>query len=386
MKQKPVAFIQALSIVGAEPKKAKNYLTDKRLTYLEKCILKSVLLLRDHQFEEIIKLLSNQVSSDPFIESQRLFTLGNTYNNMSNFKQAIHYFEAYLSIGMVYKIDRKEFHAAHCLFTLNHNIQSSKEMKKYYRRMKTMTKGSDFETICILSAQYALHRLDAKLDEASDVIHEIELMMESMTEYQVVNFLIDKFDIQLCLRQYDECKETLQFMKTFRKFRSSANYNFMNSLLEHLADDSPLYVYSQEYKDYPVLHDQMMIIKNLQEDLWDEAESLWNKLEAAFPHLYGKNFSYQGAECIFSLCLKKHLNLRKNPVLKIEGKGKEEALIEILRMAASPVSIERVFQMVYGKPSESKEDFIKLRTLIYAVKKKKGLKISYKKGCYQIAS
>ncbi len=386
MRQKPLAFIQALSIVGSDPKEAKNYLTDKRLTLLEKSILRSILLLRDHEFEEIIGLLSHQKSSDPFVEAQRLLTLGSTYNNMSDFKNAIYYYESFLKLRSELKESFKEFHATFCLFTFNQNIHNTAEMKKYFLRMKRLSTGSPFESICILSSQYAIHRINNNLNDALDVINEMERLMSEMTEYQVVNYLIDKFDIHLCLGDYRQSQKALQTMKTFRKFRSSANYNFMKSLLDYLSEDAPLYVYSQDYKEFPVLHDQIMIIKNMQESNWDEAESLWLKLEAAYPHLYKKNFSYEGLECLFSLCLKKNLSLRKDVTFNIAGKSKEDALIEILHQSASPLPLETVFQVIYGRASDSKDDFVKLRTLVYSTKKKKGVNIKFKKGCYQIAS
>ncbi len=387
MKTNAKTFLHALTLLGRKPEKAKVFLNDKRLTVQEKAILKSMLLLRDNKFEEVLELISNISASDPFVESQRLQTLGGAYNNKGDPKKAIYFYNKSLDHDDAHGIPVMDFHTYYCLFILHLNFQDIKKMRSCFSKMKQFNIRSAFGDLCILTCQFHIQMSEQKYNEASDSLEELETLLPKMAEFQKMNFYIDKFDLGLRLEDYDMSRQCLEDMKQIRKFRLSANFKYMKSLLENFVQEAPMYVYEQDFIDHPILHHQLMVIKHLEEDNTEEAQKYWQKLETMNPEIYKEKFSYQGQLCIFGLCLDRYLRNKKSLILPhSDSISKEDLLFMALETSNKPLSKEKIFQIVYGDLPESKFDLQKLKSLICLVKKKKNIRIQYKKGCYVIAS
>lgn len=117
----------------------------------------------------------------------------------------------------------------------------------------------------------------------------------------------------------------------------------MSVLLEHLTKNAPIYLYEQNFQEYPTLYYQVMVLKNLESGNHDQANASWNYLKQLSPKIYQDNFIYKGDKCLFSLCLAKNLG-QKKVMYNITSNSKEDMLIEYLEQSDLPLSSEWLYE------------------------------------------
>ncbi len=163
-----------------------------------------------------------------------------------------------------------------------------------------------------------------------------------------------------------------------------SNYNFCRALTTYLTSDDPLYFDQQAFDDCPVMLDQMMVIKNLINHNSKEAETYWNKLRAISEGVYWPNFVFRGETCLFSLALEKAKKSLSAPVkIEIEqGLSKQQMVEKILNESSTPISIDELFELVWGRPSQNIQEKLHLQQIITRIRKK-GTAIEFKNGAYR---
>ena len=159
----------------------------------------------------------------------------------------------------------------------------------------------------------------------------------------------------------------------------------MKMALDHLHHNAPLYLYEKDFKEAQNLYHQLKTIQGLEEANLPKAKRHWEELQKENPDLYQDEFKFRGQKNLLSLCLEKHKKVFSyQPEEKIDGKSKAEVLINILETQKSPIPKENLFFKLWGYEPKDESDDNKLKNLIYYVKKTKNIKISYRKGCYQV--
>jgi hypothetical protein len=160
----------------------------------------------------------------------------------------------------------------------------------------------------------------------------------------------------------------------------------MKKLLDNYTKNIPIYAYERDFCKVPILFHQISVIQALEEKKMDIAKFHWEHLKTISPSDFQHDFIYSGTKCIFSLCLGKHLTLAKNQseLVLAQGLNKLDALLALLEMAKAPLHAELIFEKIWGRSIESKEDLIKVSRLVYTAKQKKKVDIRYHKGTFEL--
>lgn len=385
MKEK--TFYKALLELSSDPDKAKRSLLDKRLTAIEKQIIDGYLKIRNNQNYEVIESMQKNITSDSmFVESQRLLLIGCASNNLSQFAQA----EKYLfnAIEILKKMETPYFHffAYFNLFWIKSNLNETQQMEKILNEMQKIPVANEHQRLRFLRCQFSFYHKTQDFQNATRVLNEIEPIRSSLSESDIISYLIEKFMFYIQMDDFTHCYDILADMKNYRKFHLSENYKFMKKLMDHLTKESPIYAYAQDFDKVPVLHHQIKFIQSLEENKLDDAKTHWASLQTISPSTYKENYNYNGSKCLFSLCLEKHRHQLVIPKkLEIaENLPKIEALISLLSKSNIPLAAGLIFETIWGRTIEDKEDLMKLTRMVSRAKSEKGVDIVFRKGTYQI--
>lgn len=387
MKEK--TFYNILLSFNENPAKAKKKLDDKRLTLVEKKIVQGHLLLRDNKNSEVINLLLTQTPSELlFVESQRLLLLGCAYNNLSQFVQAQEYIIK--SIEIVQNLNAPYFHFLGWFnyFWICANLNKLEEMSLSIETLSKLPISSKREQVRVLRCQFCFYQMSGRINEAELCMRSIDKVKEGLSESETIFYLIDKFMFYIQIEKFEFAMSTLEEMKKNRKFSLSENYQFMKLLLNNLVSGSVIYAYDADFKDAPVLLHQIRVIQALEARDNEQAKYFWDKLTHEFPGLYLDNFKYNGEKCLFSLCLDKHYTkMPSHTSFNFEeGLTKLDKLKIIFEREQNPISASNLFELIWGRSCESKDDLLKISKLIYRLKAEGEIQVEYKKGTYKVVS
>lgn len=367
------------------PKRAPKWLSDKRLTQLEKRILQGHLLIRENKNAKVIEELKNVSKIDiDFVKDHYHLLLGICYNNTGNYSQS----ERLLILATKGFEERSEYyHLFTSLFNLlmiYSNRGKVPEMATTLKRMEEICPDATITQIRLLRCQFVYAVDSNDKVTANKLIDKINKVKSDFSESDLGEHFICEFMFHIKHEKFDKAQSIIEEMKKYRNYTSTDNFNFMKELLAHLRVDKTLYVYDREFPNKSVLYQQMKVIEAMQSSHQEEAQKWWKELQLGDSHLYGDNFHYRGEKCLFSLCLDKHLKKEKTPdsFKLIKGdRPKIEVVYDILK-SEIPVRKELLYELVYGETAEAKEDFIKLANLVSKVRSHYGLTIQLRKGAY----
>lgn len=381
-------FLEALKLVHSDAKKAKKYLSDKRLTIAEKKILQCWFDLKNCEHQKIIEDLKTVITESDLVESQKCLILGLTYNNMGNPQAATEFLEeAFVSLEK-YPLPEHQFICAYNHFIISYNLNHAQKMKQGLKIMEKLSHQgiNERQLLCFEQCKFNDFTFREKYDEAKKILAFLESKKEVMAEAVVMAHLISKFIFYLKQGLYSDCEICLEEMKQYRLFRDTPNFLYMRLMLSHLKNDTPLYFYEKDFKQSAVLFIQLKVIKCLEESHPQEALVHWNELKRIDPQNYGDHFKYLGQTSLMSLCLEKHKNkLHLEQIKKPSSKNKVEALLELLSNSPAPIPKDVLFQSLWGREMLERSDDEKLKNLIYYARKSKDHNIIFRKGCYSLA-
>jgi hypothetical protein len=378
-------FFKILQEISLFPEKSSGWLRDKRLSNIEKKIIESFLLVRDNQNQAAIHLIENLPKSEmPFVESQRNLISGIAYNNLTRFEEA----ERTISLALPVLM---ELESHHFLFTSYFNLchifvntKQLSKMKNILALMSCLPFESELQKIRLLRCQFNYFSEIGNIDEANELLKEIEQYKSRMCESDRISQLVSEFMFKVKVEKFDDCRTCLEQMKKNRKFHLSENYNYMKKMLDHLTLDAPVYVYSEDFVSTPVLDYQIRVIHAFEEKNYQLAEMFWGRLKAGANELYSDNFEYNGGICLFSLCLKKHLHYMRLNQANYEDDAASyfRRLAEIFKTSSGPITKGFLYELLWGHPPIDKDDLKKLGRLISRLRSEKGMDIASRKGTY----
>ncbi len=385
---RPKTFLEALKLVHSNPKKAKTFLQDKRLSLAEKKILNSWFHLKNCLHSEIIKEIENLAVDSELVESQKILILGLTYNNMGELNQASVLLHKAFELIEKHPLPEHQFICLYNLFIISYNLGHEKDMFSTLDLMDVLaTAGlNERQAICHLQSKFNYLTFKNQFEEASHYLEELELKKAEMTDPVIMSHLISKFQYFLKQSLFDYCEATMQEMKKYRLFRHTPNFIFMRLSLDHIIYNRPLYFYEKDFKDSKLLFHQLKVIKSFEESNFQEAEKYWRILSKTDSNIYQDNFVYKGQVNLFSLCLSKYKIQKQQsaPMPELSNKNKSEAIVKILQSRSYPIPKEELFEALWGRKPVDQTDDDKLKNLIYYVRKNKGLVIGFRKGCYSL--
>lgn len=385
MKEK--TFHKTLYEIFLNPKKAKKCFADKRLTKTEKNIIEAFLMIRDNQNLQAIQLLEGTVPSElMFVESQRLYVLGIAANNISQYQQAEK--QIFASIEILKKLDQHYFHFVcyFALFWIYDNLNETQRMEKMLNEMQKIPVENDYQARRLLRCQFTYYQKVQDDKSALMTMKKLEAARDQFSESDCISYLIDKFVFMVQSEDLKSAYAVLEEMKNYRKYQLSENFQFMKKLLDHLTKNDPIYAYDKDFKEVPFLFHQIKVIQSLEENNFMLANQHWAALHEISPKSFKENFTYIGGKCLFSLCLEKHKQKLNSPVeLPIDQNlPKLDILIKLLSSSPIPLSAGFLFESIWGRLPEDKEDLMKISRLISRAKTENNIKIEARKGTYQI--
>lgn len=387
MQQK--TFYKMILEINLYPEKIKQCLLDKRLTSIEKKILESYLLIRNNKNSEATKLLKSLPKSElPFVEALKYLVIGISQLNQSDFMAAEESIHQTLSTF-------KKLNSHYCLFIGHFNLcfiyLNTGQLPKAYETIKVMEKipkETDLQEIRLLRSKFNYYCDASEEAKAEEILENINSFKSKMSENDIISHLISEFMFYVQKEDFNKCSQTLLAMKQYRKFHLTANYNYMKKLLDHLMKGTPVYAYEEDFASIPSLYQQIKVIQCLEENKLDMAMTFWDKLRASSPQMFKDNFKYEGTKTLFSLCLKKHEQVFKTPTQFTFNKeaSKFDKFVTILKEANGPVAAGLLFELIWEKTAETKEDMLKVSRLAYRAKNEEGMHIAFRKGTYELLS
>jgi tetratricopeptide (TPR) repeat protein len=385
VKQK--TFEELLRNIAINPLKAKKSLSDKRLTLIEKKVIQGHLLNRDNKNDQILESFEGTPESEfAFVNAHKHLLLGIAKNSLSRFQEAEVDLKEALAVFNKIGQSYHSFTVFFNLFMVYSNQSKIKEMKSALRSMETCEVGGDTNRHRLLRCQFTMASEENDAEKARMYLDQLCAIKLLMSENDLSAHLVGEFMFLVKLGDLPASRLCLGEMKKYRKFHLSENFKFMKKMLDHLLDSEPIYVYEKDFKSVPLLYYQLSVIQSLEGVNLEEARMFWSKLQSISPDIYKQNFHYESGKCLFSLCLDKHSDAITNRPLTFEiiGKTLEEKVYMLLLNSKGPLPTGLIFESIWGRVLESKEDLKKISRVISQVKKLYGVEINFKKGTYEM--
>lgn len=385
-KIKTKAFAKVINEIHLTYDKLAKILADKRLTSTEKKLIQCWHMLRKGEFAEIlVTLKSVDADYDNLVMAQKdlltgiaLIWEGNLVKALELIKNSVFLLSQYEDIGNVY------FLSLYNYFICSINLKNKSEMELALTLLSEFSGKDERQSVTYLNCVFNYESFCNNHDKAEAMIRELDQLKDVMNDSIFMAYSTGKYIHYVKTEQFAKCYEVLEERKKRRSFYIRANYLFMRVLLDNYCHKTPIYVYERDFKDSPFLFWQIMVIKFLEEKKIDQATAYWNKLRQTMPAIYQSNFSYHGPKDIFSLCLKLHLQVEDSVDFSNKPEKKEDVLVYLLHQSKSAITMDTIYQEIWGKEIVDKTDIDKLKKLVSRVRKNRNIDIKYKKGCYYI--
>ena len=386
MTLKHKAFLTALRLLDSNSLKAKSFLSDKRMTHQEKIILSSFIALRDYENHDIIQVLSPLICQDPFVESQRLYCLGAAHNNLTHFAEAEKYLLESIEMNVFEGGENNRVASFQSLFTVYLNTHNFQKMEETIARLKKKKPVTEKIAVVIQYCEFSLAVQKQEISLAKSLIPKMEKTYPVFNEHQSISYLYDLFDLHLFENNYTACSEALERIKRLKKYKTSAHVKYMQTMVGFIQNNSPIYLYEKDFHKYPLLLNQMLCLQALERGDSEKALDAWFELRKILPEHIGEPFEYSGPPTLFSKALDK-FKMEVKPVVSVavqEKMTKEEKLISVLAQSSLPLSKEVIYQELWSKEVDSKDDLKKLVKVVQRAREKYSVDIQSVKGSYVI--
>lgn len=381
-------FLNTMNILNFNIRKYKYCLETKLFSPTQKKLLKAYFLFKKNKPTQSLELLGQNPIQDSFYEAIRLYLLSLSQNLLGSYKLSLANNKE--SINLCEQIDDKDFIIfpliAICI-TLG-NRKETNEMEKYILKLNKIDIKNEFIQLSIdqVNAIYFLLKEDF-VNLKKTVRNALSIDSKFLPLFEA-SFILINFMASFKEKDYDACYFNLDAFKKSKGFSSQANYKFMKTLLDHIVNKTPLYIYQKDFDGYTELYHQLEVIKNLDTGDIDLAQGYWKKLQIHNKEIYKDDFIYNGDYCLFSKALtdkqefinkySKNINLE---VLSSFSKD-EEKVVYILEFYSSPISKYEIIDLIWKDIPYTKAEQ-RLYNIVHKLKKE-DLKIINKNGAYYL--
>ncbi len=319
--------------------------------------------------------LKESRQQDPFFEGVRNCLLGVAQNYFGLYKFAQEHLligEELLSDSPVdyFKILNKT-----TLFLVYVNRQQLNPLHELMDEMNDMKTEHDFLRLTIVMCKALYFQMTKDLKKSNKVLQkEFEIKSSRFSSFEM-NFIIIRFGNHFLAQEYEKCESDLEAYKAATGFTTSSNYKFMKTLLTHIAQDAPLYVYRSDFSDSAELFEQLMVIKFLSEGDRDQALHYWHRLARHNPEIYEVDFNFKGMTCLFSVALQKQLSqkfsghINQSELTAI--KSIQDKLAHILNFGPDTLKKDQLILWLWNEAPDDKNK-ARLRKLIHDYQAKHG--------------
>lgn len=384
----PLAYFkETFHLSSSAPRKLSYRIKHGSFSKTEKDLLKALVAFKKRDKEEVLHLLNNKKFNPPFFEATRLYLLGITLNNFGHYVYAIEKLEQAIQIYSELAEDKYVALSLISLVLVQSNTKNIKAMVQADKQLATYTPESDYMAISIKHAHIVSLVTAGEMDQAKTELDKILSSNNPHLHYYESAFLLISFSISLKANQLDDCFKILELYKDADGFAVKANYAYMKALLNHLAHDAPLYVYDQDFINFPELHHQIEIIRAYSRGDFERIKKFWNILQKHNPLVYCDQFQFKGEICLFSILLDKYQANKAPQDLKLEKISQVDSPLKKLELIFSqcegPIQKEELITLIWNAEIDEKSQN-RLRKLVSRYNQKKAKKIVSRHDTYCI--
>lgn len=379
-------FDTILREMNFRPHKFGDWVKDKRLTQLEKKIILGYQFIRNNQNSKAVAEIRDlPLSGIEFVNAHKHLLMGIALNNQSLCDEALTELQKARDIFGSLNIDYYTFNTCFNLFIVYNNLRDMKGMEQVLMQMRLLKPDSEMMNLRLMRCEFMFADESDQNDLARKWLSQISTQREKMPESDQIGHLVSECMFLVKTEHLQDAMDVLNKTKQFRKFHLSENYNYMKKLLENLLFHIPVYAYKENFMAVPILWHQIDVVKSLEAGDTASALKSWNELQRMMPEVFQDNFEYKGAQCLFSLCLKKHHKTKMKSPVTLDDAGDASLLKKVVSLfenSDQPINKGHLYEILWGNPPETKDDINRLARLVFKAKKKYGLDIKTRKGTY----
>ncbi len=380
-------FIEIWGLVHNNIRMFKYWIDKGELSIPETRLLRAFYLFKKNKKQECLELIKSKMSDDPFLEGVRFYLIGLTYNQfghyhyaVENLEKSIAYFEESRELDFI-------LNPLSLLAVVYCNRREEVKMAGILDKLKDLDPKTTLRKIQIQYSEFSYFYLSHQFEKAKRLYAQVT--KENVPEFSSFKpyFMILLFMFHVREKNYNKCYELMAEYSELNEHVVKVNYIYNKALLDLLVHEKPLYVYASDFADFPELHHQLEVIKNLKVGDLEGAKNFWDRLSKHNPDLYQANFEYMGEESLFLQSLQRyHPSSGK---LQIQAEELAKFSTNLLKLdyifthATIPMSQGDLIKLIW-KEEISELGKTKLRRLIADYAKKYHKKIKSYQSTYQL--
>lgn len=363
-----IFFKETFRLLNVNLRKFEYRLKTHHFTHDQKKLLQAFYLFKKNSDKEhIFALLKGHKLTNPFYEGVRLYLLGMVCNHFGEFAFAVEHLTKAVKNFQHLDEDGLCICALSSLILAYGNQKNLKLMASHVDLMKEYTPSTDRDRLLMVQSEVLYLILSGNLPKAQSLLNKtLARPLEAVEDFKP-SFLLLSFDISFKKKQYSQCSQFLEDYKKMTGFIVKANYLYMRTLLDHITNRKPLYIYARNFKLFPELHHQLEVIRNLALGEKKAAASYWSLLSKHNSLLYGPDFKYQGDYSLFSCALEMHSSSARSPTIDLKKikslKGPLQKLDYILSSSHAPLSKAELIRLIWNE-EDTEICRIRLRKLV----------------------
>jgi len=346
-------FFETFFLYFKDTRKFRYRLKTHPFSIIEMRLLESFQSYRKNMHNRVLEVLNSFTANPIEMEGMRLFILGMTYNQLGSYHKAEPLLKS--SMAILDKIENKRVPFFVCsVIVINLANQRKKDEISYFvDKMFSYPLSTTEEQIQRYQAQLASFVVFEKAQEGVALIEKIMLEFKDEIDTHIPFYLTMYFMFCFQMKDYQKCFQINERYKKYKGCKVKVNHIFQKTMLEHIVNDLPLYIYDKDFASDSTLHKQALIARHLSVGEIEYARKYWNQLEQAYPHLYGKDFNYLGEWGLFAAVIDKHLHKAMHAIIDLDTvrniKKVEAKIIYILENSLRPVSKEDLIKYVWDE-------------------------------------
>jgi hypothetical protein len=380
-------FLDTWKLVHANPRMFHYRIKKHPFSIFEKKILMSFYLYNKNKKEEPLELLHFKIQDDSFLEGIRYYLKGLIYNQHGHYYYAIENLKN--SIDYFIKQDNCPFiiNSLCLLANVYANRRDIENTAKTLDQLSDIKPQNDSQKLQKQYAQMCYYSITGQTKKAVLFFQDIKKQNNSQFEIYKPYLLVNLFNLYAADLNFKKCSEILNEYKKISGCLVKANYLYMKILLEHITQDTPLYIYNKDFKGFPELFNQLKVINYLKSGDIEGAKKHWDFLQKHNKFLYSNNFNYLGEKTLFYQSLEK--NKKNNVQTNIDEKKLKilstnlEKIAYIFSVNAAPIHNEVLIKLIWNEEL-TELNLNRLRKLVSDYSKKYSLKIKAFDCRYQL--
>ncbi len=386
--ERHVYFLETFKLLRSDKRKFLYRLEHHTFSLAEGRLLRAYLEFHRNSKAGALKELRVSPFHEAFYEGVRLYLIGLVYNQHSHFRYAVENLER--SVQTFQTVPHYGFvlNPLYLLILALGNRREVARMGQLLLELESIPVTTALEKLQVLHCRILYALLSGDTQNCLELVeHAFRHKKQDLKSFEP-HLLIIRISALIQEMRYDDAISLLdRYKKTASNAIVRANYAYIKTLLTHLHQGAPLYIYASKFKDFPELHWQLETVKRLSIGDLDGARKFWNQLRKHNTGLYGVDFEYKGDPSLFSQCLdryRSHTTGEDWDESELAGiKSKRDRLHFLLTRSSGPILADRLVDLIWGEEADERT-LARLRKLISNYCKELGVKVVSRHNSYRL--